>query len=87
MVEQIGLASGIPTLATFAFQCSISLYEIVDSFRLYLKRVRDLLGELEALSEVLNSLVDLAQSKSGIDLSVLNLPLLRCGNVCKEFQQ
>ena len=87
MAEPIGLSSGILTLATFAFQCSISLYETVDSFRSHPKRVRDLLGELEALSDVLNGLVDLVQSKSGIDLSVLDLPLLRCGSVCKEFQQ
>ncbi|KAJ5235401.1 uncharacterized protein N7469_004569 [Penicillium citrinum] len=87
MAEPIGLASGILTLATFALQCSVSLYETVDSYRSHPKRVRDLLGELGALSDVLNGLVDLVQSKSGVDLSVLDLPLLRCGNVCKEFQQ
>jgi hypothetical protein len=87
MAESIGLASGILTLATFAFQCSISLYETVDSFRSHPKRVRDLLDELEALSAVLAPLVDLVKSNSGVDLSFLDLPLLRCGNVCKEFQQ
>lgn len=87
MAEPIGLASGILTLATFALQCSVSLYETVDSFRSHPKRVRDLLGELGALSDVLNGLVDLVQSKSGVDLSALDLPLLRCGSVCKEFQQ
>lgn len=87
MAEPIGLASGILTLATFAFQCSVSLHETVDSFRSHPKRVRDLLSELGALSDVLNGLIDLVQSRSGVDLSILDLPLLRCGNVCKEFQQ
>lgn len=87
MTEPIGLASGVLALATFAFQCSVSLYETVNSFRSHPKRVRDLLGELEALSAVLAPLVDLAKSNSDVELSVLDLPLLRCGNVCKEFQQ
>ncbi|PYI23208.1 hypothetical protein BO99DRAFT_479327 [Aspergillus violaceofuscus CBS 115571] len=72
MAETIGLASGILALATFAFQSS---------------RVRDLLGELEALSAVLAPLVNLVKSTSKVDLSVLDLPLFRCGNTCKEFQQ
>ncbi|KAJ5261075.1 hypothetical protein N7478_011670 [Penicillium angulare] len=87
MAEPIGVASGILALATFAFRCSVSLYETVESFRSHPKRVRDLLGELGALSDVLTGLVDLVKSNSGVDLSMLDLPLLRCGNVCKEFQQ
>lgn len=87
MAEPVGLASGLIGLATFAFQCSVSLYETVNSFRSHPKRVRDLLCELEALSAVLAPLVDLVKSTSDVDLSVLDLPLLRCGNACKEFQQ
>ncbi|KAJ5461054.1 uncharacterized protein N7458_002606 [Penicillium daleae] len=87
MAESVGLASGILALATFAFQSSVSLYETVNSFRSHPKRVRDLLGELEALSDVLAPLVDLIKSNYDADLSVLEMPLLRCGNVCKEFQQ
>lgn len=87
MSEPIGIASGILALATFAFRSSVSLYETVDSFRSHPKRVRDLLGELGALGDVLTGLVDLVKSNSGVDLSILDLPLLRCGNVCKEFQQ
>jgi hypothetical protein len=87
MAEPVGLASGILALATFAFQCSVSLYETVDSFRSHPKRVRDLLNELEALSAVLDPLIQLVKSNSDVDLSFLDLPLWRCGNVCKEFQQ
>ena len=87
MAEPIGLASGVLALATFAFHCSVSLYETVNSFRSHPKRVRDLLAELEALSAVLAPLVDLVKSNSGVDLSCLELPLLRCGNICKDFRQ
>jgi hypothetical protein len=87
MAEAVGLTSGILTLATFAFQCSVSLYETVDSFRSHPKRVRELLDELEALSAVLSPLIELVKSNSGVDLSFLDLPLWRCGNVCKEFRQ
>lgn len=87
MAEPVGLASGLIGLATFAFQCSVSLYETMNGFRSHPKRVRDLLCELEALGAVLAPLVDLVKSTSDVDLSVLDLPLLRCGNACKEFQR
>ncbi|KAJ5084773.1 hypothetical protein NUU61_009352 [Penicillium alfredii] len=87
MAELVGLASGILTLATFAFQCSVSLYETVNSFRSHPRRVRDLLSELEALRAVLAPLVELVKSTSDANLSILDRPLLRCGNACNEFQQ
>jgi hypothetical protein len=87
MAEAIGLASGLLALARFALQCSISLHETVKDFRSHPKRVRDLLEELEALSDVLGPLADFVKAKAEIDLSALDLPLLRCGNACREFQQ
>ena len=87
MAEPISLASGLLALSTFAFQCSVSLYETVNSFRSHPKRVRELLEELEALNGVLGPLADIANTTSDIDLSALALPLLRCGSACKEFQQ
>ncbi|KAL5043255.1 hypothetical protein BDW71DRAFT_188258 [Aspergillus fruticulosus] len=87
MAETISLASGLVALASFAFQSTISLYDMVKSFRSHPTRVRDLLQELEALSGVLGPLVDRVRATSDPDLSALSLPLLRCGNACKEFQQ
>ena len=87
MVEPIGLASGLLTLATFAFQSSITLYKTVESFQNHPKRVRDLKDELEALSGVLGSLTETVSATTDVDLSALDLPLLRCGNSCKEFEQ
>ncbi|KAE8381497.1 hypothetical protein BDV26DRAFT_278708 [Aspergillus bertholletiae] len=87
MAEPIGLASGLLALTTFAFQSSITLYETVNSFRSHSSRVRDLTDELEALSGVLGPLKDLLDSTTDVDLSALELPLLRCGNACSEFEQ
>lgn len=87
MAEAVGLASGLLTLASFAFQSSVSLYETVKSFTSHPKRVRDLLEELEALIAVLDPLSDLLKSPAGTALPALDLPLKRCGNACKDFEQ
>lgn len=87
MAEPIGLASGLLALATFAFQSSITLYETVQSFKSHQKRVRDLMEELEALSGVLDPLTNIINVTTDVDFSALELPLLRCGNACKEFEQ
>jgi Fungal N-terminal domain of STAND proteins len=87
MAEAIGLASGLLTLATFAFQSSITLYNTIHSFQSHPKCVRDLIEELEALSGVLSSLSETVSATTDVDLSTLDLPLLRCGNACKEFEQ
>jgi hypothetical protein len=87
MAEPIGLASGLLTLATFAFQSSITLIETVQSFEYHPKPVRDLKDELEALSAVLRSLIETVGATTDKNLSALDIPLLRCGNACKEFEQ
>lgn len=87
MAEPIGLASGLLTLAIFAFQSSIALYETIKGFQSHPKRVRDLIEELEALSGVLGPLSETIGASTDVDLSNLDLPLLRCGNACKEFEQ
>ncbi|CEJ60637.1 hypothetical protein PMG11_09205 [Penicillium brasilianum] len=79
--------SGILSLATFALECSVSLYETLNSFCSRQKHVRDLLSELEALKSVLATIGEIVKLKSDVDLSFLGLPLLRCGNVSTEFRQ
>jgi hypothetical protein len=87
MAEPIGLASGLVALAAFAFQSSITLYETVNGFISHPKRVRDLIEELEALNGVLSPLNDIVNAITDVDLSALDLPLLRCGKACEEFTQ
>ncbi|EDN02614.1 predicted protein [Histoplasma mississippiense (nom. inval.)] len=85
MAEPISLASGLLTLTAFAFKSSITLYETIKRFQSHPKTVRDLLEELEELGEVLSPLTDTVNAN--VDLSALKLPLLRCGNACKEFKE
>jgi hypothetical protein len=87
MAEAIGLASGLLALATFAFQSSITLVQTIQSFKTHPKRVRDLKEELEALAAVLGPLTERVAGTNDADLSALNLPLLRCGHACQEFEQ
>lgn len=87
MAEPIGLASGLLTVATFAFQSSITLYKTVQSFQNHPKIVRNLEEELEALSGVLDSLIQTVKATTDVDLSALDFPLRRCGNACKDFEQ
>ncbi|GKT44620.1 uncharacterized protein ColSpa_04801 [Colletotrichum spaethianum] len=86
MAEAVGLASGVLTLASFAFKSSVSLYSTVKGYKYHPKRVRDLVQEAKDLSEVLSLLTDTVHAAADLDLSVLELPLRRCGEACKEFE-
>jgi hypothetical protein len=87
MAEAIGVTSGMVALATFAFQSGITLLELIQSFQSHNSLVRDLSEEVEALSGVLQPLADTVRTTTDVDLSALDLPLLRCGNACKAFAQ
>ncbi|RFU36254.1 hypothetical protein B7463_g75, partial [Scytalidium lignicola] len=87
MAEPIGIASGLLALTIFAFQASTTLYQTVQSFQFHPRIVRDLKDELEALSGVLSSLTETISNTTDVDLTALELPLQRCGNACKEFEQ
>ncbi len=88
MAEPVSLASGILTLVTFAIQSSVVLYKTIESYRSHPKNVRELLEELQALTDVLQTLSTTAERhKDGIDLTALKLPLLRCGRTCREFEE
>jgi hypothetical protein len=81
------MADGVLTLANFAFDSSITLFQLVHSFKSHPARVRHLKEELEALSKVLNSLTETIKATPNLDVSALDLPLKRCGDACKEFEQ
>ncbi|KAK1981129.1 hypothetical protein LZ30DRAFT_750291 [Colletotrichum cereale] len=86
MAEVVGLTSGVLTLASFAFKSTISLYNTVRSFKHHPKRVRDLIQEAKDLSDVLSLLTETVEAATDLDLSVLELPLRRCGEACEEFE-
>jgi hypothetical protein len=72
MVEPIGITSGLLTLATFAFQSSITLFRTIQSFQSHLTRVRGVLEELEALAGVLRSLTETISSTTDWDSRLSN---------------
>lgn len=86
MAESISLASSLLSLAAFSSSSSVTLYNTIQNFKVRTRRVRDLVEELEALKGVLSRLNDTIQA-ADVNLTTLGLPLLRCGNACKEFEQ
>ncbi|RYO89146.1 hypothetical protein DL764_008618 [Monosporascus ibericus] len=87
MAEAISLSSGLVALVAFALKSSSVLYHTVDSYRSHPKNVRDLQEELEALAKVLQALSETVEQSKAIDFTALKLPLFRCGNACKEFDE
>lgn len=87
MAEAIGMASGLLTLTAFAFKSSVALYNTVQSFNSHQKRVIDLLEELQGLTGILGPLNERVRATTDAELSALDLPLQRCGNACKEFEE
>jgi len=85
MAEPIGIASGLLALTIFAFNSSVALYQVVDSFQSNKRVVRELKEELKSLDDVLQSLRE-ATANHQADLATLKLPLFRCGQACKDFE-
>jgi hypothetical protein len=85
MAEPIGIASGLLALTTFAFQSSLSLHQAIDGFQSNRKIIRELRDELESLQGILKSLQE-ATAGDAVDLLALKLPVLRCGQACREFE-
>lgn len=85
MADPLSIASGILTLTVFAFESSRVLYQTVASLQHNQRTVRQLKEELEALSGALEALQETI-TNTDVDLSILRLPLLRCGKACEDFE-
>jgi hypothetical protein len=86
MVDPISIASGAITLATFAFECSVSLYQAVESFRTSQKTIRRLGEELIEFQRVTESLKSIASADES-RFDALRLTLLHCGRDCKGLEK
>lgn len=87
MAEAIGVATGLVSLAAFAGQCSLALYDTLASYHSHQQRVRDLVDEASALADVLRSLADTARADPDLQWPALAIPLKRCARACQEFEQ
>ncbi|KAB8225206.1 hypothetical protein BDV33DRAFT_164630 [Aspergillus novoparasiticus] len=86
MAEPLSLASSVLALAGFAFQTTKSLYQVIESFKSSKRAIRELRCEVESLTQALASL-EKASADNETQLTALKLPLLRCGKICKEFEE
>jgi hypothetical protein len=86
MADPISVASGLLTLVAFGLKASTSLYQTVKGYNSHQRNVRELREELEALTLVLESLNEVAP-EAQTDFAPLKLPLLCCGNACKDFEK
>ncbi|KAM5464978.1 hypothetical protein MauCBS54593_006611 [Microsporum audouinii] len=86
MGDPISLASGLITLVGFTLGSAGALFKTIESFRTNKRTIRELKEELRDLEEVLNNLKQ-HTAESGSELTSLKSPLLRCGNVCKDFDE
>ncbi|KAJ9155166.1 Fungal N-terminal domain of STAND protein [Pleurostoma richardsiae] len=85
MADPISVTSGLVTLVAFTLQSTQSLYQVIESFRSHQRTVRELREELGALTGVLQSLQEMTASQNS-NLAALKVPLLRCGQACKDFE-
>jgi hypothetical protein len=80
----LSLASSLVALAGFAFQTSKSLYQVIDSFKISKRAIRER-EELEALDHALEALQQVAADNETA-LAALKLPLLSCAKIRREFE-
>jgi hypothetical protein len=86
MADPISIVSGVITLTKFAFECSVSLYQAVDTFQRSSRTIRELADELIEFQRVTESLKNIASAEES-RFESLNLTLLQCGETCKRFEK
>jgi hypothetical protein len=79
-------SSGPSDWVLSALKSSTLLYQTVDSYHSHFRKVRDLKDELDAVALVLQTLSMTVEKGKDAHFTTLKLPLLRCGNACKQFQ-
>lgn len=84
MADPISIATGIVGLTAFAIQSSKALYEAIENIKNNGRTIRELKEETISLTKVLCSLEETV-ALSEIDLSALQVPLRRCGQLCQEL--
>lgn len=86
MADPLSPDSGLLALTTVALESSITLRSTIRTLKHQPKIARDLIQELESVSQTLRSLVKTPGTSTNVHLSTLEGPLRRFGHVCKEFE-
>lgn len=85
MAEPIGITAGLMGIASFAFQTSKAVYDLVNSIQKAPQTIRDLKSELLALDPVLNSIHQKVTSDAS-KFEDIRYPLYQCGMVCVHLR-
>ena len=86
MADPLSITASALAVATAALQSTKSLYETVKRFRDRNKTLKRLQDELEDLTNILTSLIQVINAETSV-LKLLQGPIDRCSQVCREFEQ
>ena len=86
MADPLSITVSLLTVITAALQSTKSLYETVMRFKDRNKTLRRLQDELRDLTNILDSLAQVTIAEQSM-LTLLQGPIERCSQVCREFEQ
>jgi DNA repair ATPase RecN len=86
MAEPVSVAASVLAIITAAVQTTKSLCETVKRFKDRNKTLSRLQNELEDLGRILDSLAQVTHAENSV-LTLLQGPIDRCNQVCREFEQ
>lgn len=85
MSDPLSVTAGIIAIVTATIQSTSALYNTIESFKAYPKRVGELRAQLLALGDVLRSLHELAEHDETV-CALLETPLRQCRTACRDFK-
>ncbi|KAJ6163911.1 hypothetical protein N7497_003890 [Penicillium chrysogenum] len=86
MADPLSVTASVLAVITAAVQSTRSLCETIKRFKDRNKTLRRLQDELEDLGKILDSLIHVINAEASI-LALLQGPIDRCSQVCREFEQ
>ncbi|KAJ6181392.1 hypothetical protein N7485_000034 [Penicillium canescens] len=86
MADPLSVTASVLAVITAAVQSTKSLCETIKRFKDRNKTLRRLQDELEDLARILDSLLHVINAEASI-LALLQGPIDRCSQVCREFEQ
>ena len=85
-MDPLSITASVVAVITAAIQSTKSLHETVKRFRERNKTLRRLQDELADLTNILNTLTQVTSVETSM-LALLQGPIDRCSQVCREFEQ
>lgn len=86
MADPLSITASVVAVITAAVQSTKSLYETIKCFKDRNKTLRRLQYELKDLTNILNSLTQVANAETSM-LALRRGPINRYSQVCREFEQ